>query len=340
MAKESAVWRKKAILPIPADAKTDPRYLNGLSNDEFVKNFGKLQKIVIAAYEDIEKTPFSWGYPQYLTTEGYYSRVADFLFSFVNAGSAGNGTITVDTKKFFALQNVKRHRKPEQMISGFEKLGFSFENFSKKSESFTCSYPANPGIITVLNAYIHAQNTQLSPPYWSYGKAADSLSYRYLEDPSRQKYECVFHALMDYASANTFEIQCRLHAEAAKSGFKIDPKEPTEKSCMLYKKGSKRLLLVGEREENGKAVTFSKAILRDVHITEKDKMQKLYNQFPETFTSNCHMCNKGDCTMRIPYEVNGEPRINCAYGSFMFNDITLENAMDILEVYKIENKIK
>ena len=99
-------------------------------------------------------------------------------------------------------------------------------------------------------------------------------------------------------------------------------------------------MLVREEEKDGAVVVRSKAIFRDVHESEKQRVQALYRRFPGTFTSNCSMCNKRKCTMRIEYDVDGSKRINCAYISFWFEDISLEDAKDILVLYRIENKIK
>jgi len=46
------------------------------------------------------------------------------------------------------------------------------------------------------------------------------------------------------------------------------------------------------------------------------------------------------CTMRIEHNLMGKTQHNCAYQSFRFNDITLDDIKAILELFKIENKIK
>ena len=82
-AKDNVNKLKQNILSIPADAKIDPKHLGKLSNEQFIKAFGDLQQLIIACYEDIEKDPFAWGYPDYYITEGYYNRVNNIMFAFI-----------------------------------------------------------------------------------------------------------------------------------------------------------------------------------------------------------------------------------------------------------------
>lgn len=90
---EYVINRKKEILLIPADVVVDPKYLGGLTNAQFVSTFKELQKMVIGIYQDVEKSPFVWGYPDYYATDGFFNRVIDFLFAFILCGEYNNETI-------------------------------------------------------------------------------------------------------------------------------------------------------------------------------------------------------------------------------------------------------
>jgi len=343
--KEAAVNRKKAILLIPDAVKIDPDLFGTLSNSQFVSAFLELQKLIIKAYEDIEKSPFEWGYPNYYATDGYYNRVFDFLYAFVCCGDFSNGKLTVDTKQFFSFTSVKRHKKSELMIAGFERIGFVFDDCDKKSMFFSITYPTNPRIITVLCAYI--KSLEENALHWSSAEMMKwSFSYRFVEDASMQKFETVFHSKLDLASEELRKIQYWLHGEAEKYGYQIDVSHPYEKNCIQYKKGSKIFLLVGETDGNHlvnktdkKPTVFSKIIFRNAFINQKEKITELYNKFPETFKSNCRMCSD-TCKMRICYEVEGKPHKNCAYQSFVFQNLTLADVSNLLELFKTENKIK
>jgi len=336
-AKNEVKKRKRDVLPIPTNVTIAPKHLGKLSNDQFIAAFGALQQLVIACYYDIESDPFAWGYPDFYATGGY-NRVNDILFAMVFCGECNDSVLAVNAVKFFAYTGVKRHKNLELMISGFEKMGFTFDSFDKKSGEFSVSYPNYPNIMTVLCAYVNeiGENEKQD---WRYGTAKNSFSYRFIEDTSVQTHERVFLAKMDYASEALREIQIWLHAEAAKYGFTIDPDEWEEKGCMLYKKGSKRWLLVGQRD-NGSV--FAKAIFRDVHTNEH--MATLYRKFPDTFRSNCGIaCGtnvKPTCTMRIEFDVDGKTQRCCAYHSFIFINPTLGDVKMIMELFKLENKIK
>ena len=342
--KNAALTRKKDILLIPNNVIIGKKYLNVLTNEQFVMIFKKLQKLIIKIYDDIEKSPFSWGYPDFETTEGYYNRVVDFLFAFVLCGSCKKATLTVNTKIFFSFTCIKRHKNPELMISGFEKMGFSIGGFDKKSISFNVEYPADPNIITVLDSYVRGLGE--GELHWSAREMCKwNFSYRFVEETSSQKYETVFHSKMDLSSKELSKIQNWLHEEAEKYGYKVDVSHPYEKGCIQYQKGSKVFLLVGEKEIDGKNTVFSKVIFRDVFTKENEKVMKLYGRFPETFKSNCSLCNgskqaDSKCSMRICYDIEGKPHRNCAYQSFYFLNPTLDDLKEILQLFILENKIK
>ena len=344
IAQKMVLNRKRTILLIPNKTKVKSEYLEELSNEQFVAAFRDLQKIVIKIYEDIEKSPFDWGYPDFEITEGYYHRVTDFLLAFVLCGVCNNGILTINMKPFLKYSSIKRHKKQELMITGFNKIGFLIEGFNKKSLSFTFTYPKNPNIIIVLNEYVHALGE--NSLHWSAQEMCKwNFSYRFIEDSAMQKYETVFHSKMDLASENLRKIQNWLHEEAEKYGYKIDVSHPYEKNCIQYQKGSKIFLLVGEKEIKNVPAIFSKVIFRNVFANEKEKIMELNNEFPDTFKSNCNLCNgskqkDSKCSMRICYDIEEKHYKNCAYKSFYFYNPTIDCVKNIMNLFLIENNIK
>jgi len=339
-ARYSVVQRRNDILPAPLIFKVDEKYLAGMTNDEFVSAFKELKQTVIAIYEDVEKSPFQWGYPDFLITEGYYNRVMDILFEFVFNGSYCDGVLTIDTKIFFASKGVKRHKKVEMMISGFKNFGFLFDGFNKKSESFCVSYPDNPHVMAVLTAYTNEIDTSL--PDWAWGNPRHSLSYRYMEDPSVQQYESVFLAELDYASDKFREIQYWLHDEAVKYGFYLDPKSPKSLQC---KKGSKEFLFVAEKVPNGlyggKGI-YAKVSFLKIFETEPDKMKAFCEYFSHVFRleDKGKCCNENKCMFRMRFTFEGVSYLRCGLKNFIFDDINLDDIKAILEMFVIENKLK
>jgi len=338
--KKAAVSRKKTIVPIPDDAKIDVRHLDGVENSEFIAAFRELQIVVADVYDDIEKAPFEWGYPDFYTTDGYYNILIDFLFGFITAGDCKDGTLMVNAKKFRALTSVKRHKKHEKVIAGLQKMGFDVKGFDKKSTFFEVAYLKNQHVITALNSYVSGLDGRSAS--WSMALPRYSLSHRFIEDITEQEHETVFHATMDLSTEKLKEIQYWMHAEAEKYGFKIDDTRPLDKHAICYQKGSKTFLLVGEMEINGVPTIFSKVIFRDVFESEKEKIAALNGKFSDTFKSNCWACNGKDskCVMRICYDIDDELRRNCAYRSFYFYNLTLDDVKALVELHIAENKIK
>jgi len=353
-AKVDVSFRRLAILPLPAEYKVNSRLLGELDNDEFSNAFKELHQLVIRCYDDIERAPFEWGYPDYKATDGYYNRVMNVLFAIVFHGNCMNGKLIVDGAKFFADNIIKRHKKIELMISGFGQMGLCFEGFGKKAQSFRVSYPDNPHVMTVLCAYVSRANTAIKE--WAWGKAMNSLSYRYIEDPATQPYHQIFLAEMDYASDKMREIQQWLYHEAEKYGYTIDPNEWGGGGGILYKKGSKKFLNIWESEAGGVKTVRTKTSFIKIFEAEPKQARILCNRFPHIFNlDNPGMCCGGitpdmvsgkpggwdkRCPFRMYFKFDGVAYLRCGLGNFTFENISFDDVKVILDMFLLENKIK
>ena len=357
-AKAAAECYRKRILPLPPEIEINPEYLRGMDNADFVDAFRELHAFVIRCYEDIERDPFAWGYPDYETTDGYYNRVMDVLFALGLYGVHDDGGITVDGTAFFASNSIKRHKKIELMIKGFEEMGLSFEGFSKKAQSFRVECPDNKEVMAVLSIYTSLIDTTKNDWQWHY---LNSLSHRFIEAPG--KYPALWQYQMDYATDELREVQMWLFDEAAKYGFTV---AGFNKGCISYKKGSKEFLLVrnGHRPEGtnhfeddgtqiGTKVSFIHAFERN-----PEGMRVLCDRFPDVFRlddpGRCcgdksdmphqftdHSEDDGKrCAFVMKFKFNGVSYKRCGLGSFFFTDITLDDVKAILEMFLVENKIK
>ena len=366
MAKKHVANLRGTILPMPNNVKIDPRHLTEMSNDDFLKAFAQWRQIVVSCYDKIEAAPFLWGYPDYVTTDGAYSRLMDILFAVVFCGKYHQGVITVDTKKIFDSQLVKCHRKPDRMIAGLTEVGFVFENYSKKSDSFDVSFPANPYVIAVMYAYI----SQITPnkQSWQYAMTLKSLSYRFVEDPNLQAYEAVFLAELDYDTEELQEMKRWLYGEAAKYDFCVDMQSWEKGGVVHLTKGSKKFLTLkqGHREagtnhfESHKTKIGTKVSFIHTFEKEPEKMRRLCNRFPHVFrledSGTC--CNDRNpektphqfadkseksgkrCAFVMKFTFSGVAYKRCGLANFFFEDITLDDAKMILEMFLVENKIK
>ena len=352
-AKDSATKRKEVMRLIPDDVKINPKHLNGIANNQFIKCFRELQQLILSIYSDIEEKPFEWGYPDtHVTGDAANNRMSVFFLNLFVFSKYANDVLTV---KYFDL---KTHKKIEMIFDKLTDLGFVFEGYDKKAESFTVSYSKNPSVLKVANIYANSQDF-LSPMTSSGNTRFESFSYRWVEDPVEQKYEPIFHVKMDMSLEQTQDIQDWLHEKADEYGYKIDMKKPFDKDCVYYQKGSKEFIHVGERvfghedrtigSNIGSLETYTKVILRDVFSSHPDKISALGKRFPGVFgkgnSSPCTRCGgrkKADdsCSMRIAYDYDGDTYENCAYQSFYFKNLTLDSFKNIFELFLIEKKIK
>ena len=80
-------------------------------------------------------------------------------------------------------------------------------------------------------------------------------------------------------------------------------------------------------------------------------IRALNERFPQTF----NLSHKGECCdgflpematkenhrcFRIWFFYEGEPYLRCGLAGFKFENLTFDDMSDVLEIYKIENKIK
>lgn len=357
-AKAAVKNHRKRILPLPAEIEINPEYLHGMDNAVFVETFRELHALVIRAYEDIERDPFAWGYPDYETTDGYYNRVMDVLFAVGLNGVYEDGGVTVDGAAFFASNSVKRHKKLELMVKGFEQMGLRFEGFGKKTGSFRVYYPDHADVTAVLCLYTTLIDTTKADWQWFH---LNSLSHRFIEKPG--KYPALWHYQMDYATDGLREVQEWLFDEAVKYGFAVTG---FNKGCISYTKGSKEFLLVrnGFRpegtnhfEEHGTQIGTKVSF---IHAFERDPegMRKLCDRFPDVFRlddpGRCcgdkeisphqfadHSEDGGKrCAFVMKFTFDGVTYKRCGLGNFFFTDITLDDVKVILEMFLVENKIK
>jgi len=134
-AAEFADTRIKSILPAPKNFKVNPKHLTNLTNDEFVAAFTDLQQTIIAIMQDIKKSPHEWG---------NFNGIVHIFFAFVMDGTHHDGTVTVNAKKFFTRNIVKRFKKYDTLVNGLKNLGFHIEGYHKKAEEFTVTHLDNP----------------------------------------------------------------------------------------------------------------------------------------------------------------------------------------------------
>lgn len=351
VAKISAKRRRETIVMIPDKCNIAKQYLNSLSNDEFILAFKKMQRLVIDIYQNIEKSPFDWGYPEVNnSTEIYasaYNRISDFFYAITANSQLSNSELTVNMKGYES--KVKIHKKVELIISNLTKRGFQIDGFDKKAVSFVVSYPEDPHVIEVLYYYTKSQDLEITHG-WSQHATFASFSYRWVEDPCEQKHEPIFLVKMDMSPKQLQEIQYWLYDKAKENGYKIDKKKPFDKNCIYYKKGSKEFILAGEKNIDGSNdyKIFTKVIFRDIFSKEPEKVSALAKKIPDVFGksyANCTRCQgrksiNETCSMRICYDLDGYTYENCAYQSFWFVNPTLDLFKDIYDLFVIENKIK
>ena len=359
------------IAPIPDGLKVNSQILMGLTNEQFIKTFRDLQKFFIVYYEDIEYNPIAWGYPDpcepYLPKDCKYigphdTRLTQLLFAFIKSGQIKNGTLIIDSNDFCKHINRWGYGKPELMIDGIMRMGFTVENFIKESGAFTVSYPKNPHIMQVLCAYFtdrpcprcYGTCSVMGRCYWDCPVTPVTVfSYRFIEDPAEQKHETEFLAFVSGMPKNLQEIQYFLYSESKRYGYRFNKFDPVWAGGLLYEKGAldwPRVGIISDawHEDDYRNFRFMAHVkFNRVFKTHTDKIAAFAEKRPDVFyntdpddvcNSHCGQTLNEPCpSHRVTYELNGVTYHNC--GGFRINNPTLEDVKAILELYKLENNI-
>ena len=350
---------KDVMVFIPKSTKIDPVHLNGLTNDEFVNAFLSLQEFLYKAYDAIEhSSPFEWGYPDWSDLTWYgliHNRVVMLLNALVECGSVDNNELIVDKLSFEAHAKKKDDEqiickplhKTMLLLNKLMHMGLHVEGLADASiPHFIVSFPADPNIATVLCSYFKERND----------KTANHIryfSYRFVEDSAVQTHERLFLAITDGEPEHIREIYYWLYSEADKYGY--EPTGTEKMYCYLYKKGTKEWLLVGKgssyhEEEFLHSVNYeisAKFAFQKIYHTHPEKIEWLKERFPTAFATHwggCYRCKekKGkleECKNRVIINPNST-KYGCVKGYFYFHNPTFDDVKEMLEMYKVENKIK
>jgi len=362
---------RERIASIPVDLQVNSQHLDGLTHEQFLKAFSELQQFVINCYTDIEQDPIAWGYPDpYRQKSGnggisigpHEKRLTGFLFAISAAGEYDNDVFTVDYKDFTDQFKRWKHTKPEKMLEGLTRHGLIIKNFGKKSTHFTVEYPANHHFLQALCSHFsdrpcrrcYGACSHMGSCYWTYNAITPVtiFSYRFIEDPAKQKHETEFLAFVSGMPEELQEIQYYLYSESKRYDFRFDPFKPVWSGGLLYEKGAvdwPRVGYIGDGWDGDDYRMFSfrsHVKFNKVFQTHPEKVAEFAKQRPDVLTNPAHMCNlhcgntlERPCAAhRVSYEIDGVTYHNC--GGIRIHEPTLEDVKAIVALYVLENKLK
>jgi len=367
--REGAKENLRQIVSIPHDTKIDPKFLNELSNEDFVTAFEALQEFLIACYSDIARAPFEWGYPcahQKLTVVEYGEyRLRNMLSSLFAHSEFDRYTLSlsVDRKAFLKSVYKSSTKETELMLEGFTNMGLIVENFDSKSKTFNVSFPDNVDVLRILPLFFSPGEcrrcwedcSHMGRCYWNYPITRNtSFSYRFFEDRAMQTYETEFLIALDGMPENLREIHFWLYEEAKKYGFDFDRLEATAYGCILYRRGGwggKNMPLVGVYDISGDRMEGNKVVasttFKRIFETHPEEVAKLMERFPDAIGNRAYDCSlycgkaaEKICKKGYQYQIDGVDYRSCGYKSFMFIEPTFEDVKMIVALWKLENRIK
>jgi len=332
IARRAIAALKSAIVPIPTDAKIDPQYCGGLTNEQFVAAFGRWQEIMTAIYDAIEQgSPFEWGWPGWRGMglgDFYNHRVMFTLNAMVQSGQLDGDTMIINKKAFFAHDVCKPKEKANLLLKGFADNGFCIDGLhDKKAETFSVSCADNAGVMRIIQSYF-------SRPHYPFSQAAHIfiLSYRFVEQ--NQDRDATFLARADCMTKSWREVHYWLYDDAVKHGVWTTAYHPEFADSIVYAKksdSSQRLFILIENN-------FMVCRLKKVFDKHPEKAAELDARFPGIFRWKWNFCST--CKPECKFVLSHSDGHCCGFSDFRFENVTLDDAKFIFELFKLEHNIK
>ena len=341
---------KDSIVYIPKDTIIAPSFLNGMTNDEFVETFRKLQELIYDIYDEIENgSPFEWGWSDWksITWEGLnHNRVVMTLEALAGSGHINGNVLTVDKNCFSKYAVCKPATSTKLLLNKFITKGFIISgNDNNSSSEFTVSYPNIPNLMPVLYSYFINRLAE-DKNHVRY------FSYRFIENSEAQSREPLFLALTDGEPVHLRETYYWLYDEAVKHGF--SPVGCENMGCYVYRKGKKEWLLLGrgssyhedEFLHSPNYEIAAKVRYHHVFQTHPNEINELKKRFPDSFGrpwTQCFKCkvNPNDCKNRVTFDKDGSDYHHCGTKHHLyFHDPDINDVKAILELYIKENNIE
>jgi len=350
--------RKEKIVPIPDNCIIDERFLNGVTNIEFIDAFRLLQETFMKIYDDAINDPVSWGYPLENAesidgcgpTGVRYDRIQDAFYFLFKEGYINDKVLYVNIKNY--KDKTKKHTRTGLILKTLCGFGFAISGFDKGATEYTLSFPADMNVIDALDSYVKAVDEMLLPLKKEYrlGPRMDymgCLFYRFVEDRREQKYDLIFHILTDQVSAEYREMCIALYDYAIAEGKRYH-------SYYNWCYHS-----IGFNDWFGLNYNFvTKEVYTNIDfykLLESDSIDLLYSlpeKLQKGFENPARICRHcggvaavahgniptdyNKCRQRFVYDWHGEEKENCTH-QFRFNNLRKDDLRYIIDIYKAEN---
>ena len=306
---------RRGVVLIPGATKIRSELLADYSNDEFVAHFKAFQEMVIAVYHDMERTPRKWDDSEWgnITMGGFpHNRLINTLSIIANSGELDGTTLVVDKKVLRGWDRYKDNM-ASRMLAGLTSMGFNMEGLDdKKAKTFTFAYPPYPFVIPIMYLYYKDRHTSHIP----------NASYRFIQDPTTQKYDAHFLFFADKMADIVRDIHYRLYDEGAKYGYAnctYNTYDFVRNDHIWYEKDgsyrpsykTKKYFLVYGLDTANVVMRFS-----NIFKSHPEKADELINRFPHAFAADVKD------------------------NTFTFENVNLDDVMFLFEMHKLENKLK
>ena len=332
----------KNVIDDPDSMKVHDRFLHGLDQKQFKEGFLTLLSLVRNIYSDVAHDPSSFGMllkdnidinaknTDYTNSNASFLRVPNLLFVLgARAELQPDMALTVNGGVLSSSAKELKITGLPFLLSKLREYGFDIkgmENTIKKDDVISFSYGNNIALTAVLKAMADAvlelNNGDIKKQRnYFYMMHNGILEGEKVKEP-KLTVKSIYHALDSLRS----ESAAALHesvADVTKQAVRMGGFMRNDWSCVYTNIKNKKVLMslqVNQEKLSAKLNLQHISQYMPLVIEQPNKIQ-------ETIRSNgwdCGHCNPG-CSGGFSFEMDGKAYNKCRCGSFVFEDITMED---------------
>ncbi len=332
----------KNVIDNPDSMKVNDKFLHGLDQNQFKEGFLTLLSTVRSLYGDVARDPSSFGMllkdnidinaknTDYTNSNASFLRIPNLLLILgARAELQPDMSLTIDGGVLSSAAKELKITGLPFLLSKLREYGFDIngvENTIKKGDIISISYNNNQALTTVLKAMADAllemNNGDIKKQKnYFYMMHNGILEGEKVKEP-KLTVKSIYHALDPLRSESAAELHESV-ADVTKQAVRMGGFMRNDWSCVYTNIKNKKVLMSLQVNQEKLSAKMNLQHINQYMplVTEQP------NKIQESIRSNgwdCGHCNPG-CSGGFSFEMDGKAYNKCRCGSFVFEDITIED---------------
>lgn len=334
----------KNVIDDPDSMKVHEKFLHGLEQKQFKEGFLTLLSLVRSLYADVARDPDSFGMllkdmidinaknTDYTNSNASFLRLPNLLFILgARAELQPDMTLTIDGGVLTSSAKELKITGLPLLLSKLREYGFEIngmEKTMKTGDIITVSYTDNQALTTILKAMAEAllemNNGDIKKQKnYFYIMHCGILESEKVKEP-KLTVESIYHALDPLRSESAAVLNESVD-DVTKQVIRMGGFMRNDWSCVYTRKDNKKVLMSLQINQEVLSVKLNLQHISKYMPLVAEQPEKI----GESIRSNgwdCGHCNSS-CSGGFAFEMDGKAYNKCRCGSFVFEDITMEDVI-------------